>query len=253
METKKYSKSEVGDAKNLENFQDYITYCMSLEPKYNPANDAVLTSEMDAHRVYAWEVFEDLRTRRMDFILVTNRRQDGFGGISKLATRLNGAVSGGGYDKKTVDDFKTISKKIQGRLSKPKTKESEPNQELERAVSNSQQSYDQLLDNFADAIRYLERIKKYEPNEVDLQIGSLQVVLDELRALNKEYFDVFLPFAMALDLRDEVFYDAEKGFIKRIKTSKQYLKSVYGYSSPEYKSGSAIRFVTMRRRVRKKK
>lgn len=242
------STNETGDIKNLENLQKHITHCKSLQPGYHPVNDDITTASLNKHRIKAWEVYEDLRTKRTDFILVTNRRQDRFNPVRKLATRLNGAVSGAGYDEKTYEDFTTITRKIQGRLSKPKTKENESNQELQRAVSNSQQSYDQLLDNFADAIRFLERLGNFNPNETDLQIETLKRIEEELRAVNREYFETFKPFGMALDMRDLIFYDAQQGFIQKIMTSRDYLKSVYGYESPEYKFAISLHFRTFRRK-----
>lgn len=248
MKSNHKSTNETGDIKNLENLLRHIKYCKSLEPIYNPTNDEILSSDMNKHHIKATGAFEDLRTKRINFILITNQRQDAFDPIRKLATRLNGAIKGGGYDQKTIDDFITISKKIQGRLSKPKTNEKEPNQELQRAVSNSQQSYDQLIDNLAEAVRYLEKIKDYNPNEEDLQIPALNDTLNRLRAVNQEYFDTFIPFSKALEARDKVFYDQEEGFIQKVMTSRQYLQSIYGFSSPEHKFARSITFRTFKRK-----
>lgn len=248
MKSNHKSTNETGDIKNLENLLRHIKYCKSLEPKYNPVNNKIKATDMNKHHIEATAAFEDLRTKRTNFILVTNSRQAAFEPIRKLATRLNGAIKGGGYDKKTIDDFITISKRIQGRLSKPKTNEKETNQELKKAVSNSQQSYDQLTDNFADAIKYLEKIKNYNPNEEDLQIATLNQILTQLRTTNQQYFETFIPFSKALEVRDKVFYDPNQGFIQKVMTSRQYLQSVYGFSSPEHKFARSIPFRTFKRK-----
>lgn len=248
MPTTKRSRSEVGHIKNLENYYDFIQYCRSIEPVYDPVNEQIMTLNMLTQHQRGIQANEDIRLRRYELAIVVNHRQATFRKLKKTSTRMLNALIAITNDQRIIDDYRTINRKVQGRLSIPKTNDNQTNQEIQRAVSNSQQSIDQLIDNFADAIQILELVTVYSPNEPDLKIPALKVYLEELKAANIDVNNKFIPYAKTLDLRDEVFYHPEAGIVNTVKTAKAYIKSVYGYQSPEYTYVSKIHFRSIKRR-----
>lgn len=247
------SNSEVGHIKNLENYNDFIIYSQSLEPRYNPTRQQITIVGMQTHHNKATGANEKLRLARYELAVVINTRQDKFKAYKKKATRMHNALIAATSDQLIIDDFVTVNKKIQGRLSMPKTIENQTNQEIMRAISNSQQSIDQIIDHFADAVQVLELVPDYNPNEADLKIPELKVYITELKEANIAVVHKFITYSKALDIRDELFYHPETGIVKTAKIAKAYIKSVYGTTSPEYKFANAIQFRTIIRRKKKKK
>lgn len=237
-----YSKSEVGHIKNLENYNDLILYCRSLEPIYNPSRDQIKVSTMQEHYLAALDANENLRQARYELTIGINYRQEKFQGYKKKATRMYGALVASTSDQLIIADFLTVNRKIQGKLSIPRTNEDQANQEIMRAVSNSQQSIDQIMDHFADAIQILELVPDYNPNEEDLKISALKTYLQGLREANAAVESRFITYSKSLDERDNIFYSAAGGIVQVTKMVKAYIKSIYGFNSPEHRYVRNIRF-----------
>lgn len=168
-------------------------------------------------------------------------------GIKKKATQLHGALVAATDDEKIVEDFLTQNRKIQGKLSIPKTKEDQPGQELLRAVSSSQQSIDQLIDNFEEAVQILELVAEYTPNETELTIPALKVYVDEMKTANINVAIKTNEYSDALDLRDKIFYEHKFGIVDTVDEAKNYIISVYTFQSPEFRRVKAIHFRNLSR------
>ncbi len=129
----------------------------------------------------------------------------------------------------------------------PKTNDDQTNQELMRAVSSSQQSIDHLIDNFEDAVKLLELVPEYEPNETELTITELKAYVNDMKKANINVQKKFNLNSDALDLRDKVFYEPKFGIVDNAKEAKQYIISVYKFNSPEHRRVQAIHFRNLSR------
>ena len=112
-------------------------------------------------------------------------------------------------------------------------------------VSSSQQSFDARLDTFDKQIKLLASIPSYTPNEVELQIATLQALHADLQQKNAMIITQTIPVNSARIARNEVLYNTETGLVALAQDVKNYAKSVFGVSSANYKliSGIAIRTV----------
>ena len=236
------SKSEVGHAKNVANFEELIVNCQSFDTAYNPVNDLIKIPQLQALHTEAQNTIDQVHKSRSAFILTTNQRQTEFINLKPLATKIINALSASGADNLAVNDAKTINRKIQGKSSTPKTNENEEGQEIQRAVSTSQQSYDKQIDHFSALVELLSQVTQYAPNETDLQITALRAKLEQMKAINTQHINSYTELSKMLIERNHILYNPLTGLVAIAKLVKQYVKSVFGAKSPEYKLISDIEF-----------
>lgn len=236
------SKSEVGHAKNVANFEELIVNCQSFDTAYNPVNELIEIPQLQTLHTEAQSAIDQVHTSRSAFILTTNQRQTEFSDLKPLATRIINALSASGADNLAVNDAKTINRKIQGKSSTPKTNENEEGQEIQRAVSTSQQSYDNLIDHFSKLIELLSQIPQYVPNETGLQIKSLKSKLKRMKAINTQHINAYTQLSKILIERNQILYNPLTGLVAIAKLVKQYVKSVFGAKSSQYRQIAGIEF-----------
>jgi len=176
-----HSTSEVGHARNVANFEELIVKCQSFDTAYNPVNDLIKIPQLQTLHIDAQKAIDKVHSLRGTLVITTNQRQTEFSGLKPLATQIINALSASGADKLAVNDAKTINRKIQGKPSMPRTDENQEGQETQRTVSNSQQSYDKLIDHFSALIELLTQIPQYTPNETQLQIAALNDKLEQMK------------------------------------------------------------------------
>ena len=82
----------------------------------------------------------------------------------------------------------------------------------------------------------------YNPNETDLKVTALAAYVTNLEALNDAVDTTETAIKNARIARDHSFYDEKTGIPDISNAVKEYIKSVYGAGSPEYKLATAIQF-----------
>jgi hypothetical protein len=152
--------------------------------------------------------------------------------------------------KLTIDDANTVNIKIQGRRANGKAvakpaREGQPVQEVNN-ISVSQQSFDNQVDNFAKLTQTLTAETLYKPNEVELQVATLNTLLTDLKTKNKAVITATAGLSNARIARDKVLYADATGLYDIAQAVKQYIKSLYGASSPQYNQVSGIKFTIPR-------
>ena len=113
-----------------------------------------------------------------------------------------------------------------------------------KGASTSQQSYDRLIDHFVNLIQVVEQNTNYTPNETELQVATLQTKLTELQAKNTNLINAYTGYSNAMIDRNQTLYNPLTGLVQTSKEVKQYVKSVFGANSPQYKQLSKIQFVS---------
>jgi len=240
--TNSHSTSEVGHAKNVANFQDLIAFCESYGADYNPINPLVTIPELQTLHQKAGDAIQAVHTAKAAFMIATNERQQEFQKLEVLATRILNALAVATADTRIVNDVRTLVKKIRGQASKPKTDETQPGQEVQRTVSNSQQSYDKLVDHFSAIIEILKQVPAYVPNEAELKISALEAYLIRLKKKNTDIVNTYTPYSAALMQRNYTLYDKLVGLVAIAKLVKSYVKSLFGANSPQYHQVGSVEF-----------
>ncbi len=241
------SRSETGHAKNVENFQDLITYVISYADKYNPTNTALTVPSLTTQLTNAETAMSNVKTNETGFNNATNARMAAFKPLKPLSTKIINSLSSAGADTQTVKNAQTINRKIQGQRT-PKKDTLPPaegvTEETNKTVSSSQQSYDLLIDHFDKLIKLVQAETTYNPNESDLTVTAIVEKHTELKATNKSVGDSITAYRNSIIARNKILYKEEKGLVETAASVKKYILSIYSASSPEYKQIKKIAFKT---------
>jgi len=191
----------------------------------------------------------------------TNARQDVFKKLSKYTTRIFKALKASGATKKEMTDGAGMEKKIQGKRITPKNAldsfiesthktmtstqptDSSTSADTVKEIVNhsaSQMGFDNRIENFKKFTSFLAGIPKYNPNEADLKVTALNAHASKLDTLNDTANTAFVPYANARIQRDKYLYADVTGAHDIVQQVKNYVASVFGATSPEYKLISKI-------------
>ena len=238
------STSETGHAKNIANFQDLISFCQGYGTSYNPTKESLKIAQLQAQYQSALEKLNITKTQKATFDNATNERRNAFADLKSLSTKIVNSLAVSGADVLAVNNAKSVNKKIQGTSSK-KTKTTQVDSEnstTSTGISTSQQSYDRLIDHFANLIEVLQQNTTYSPNENDLKLASLQTKLNHLKTTNTNLINAYTLYSNAMIERNQSLYNPLTGLVQTAKEVKQYVKSVFGATSPQYKQVSGLEF-----------
>lgn len=243
------STSETGHAKNVANFQDLISFCQGYGDNYNPSNPRLTIEELNNLYTTAQSKLQAVSNTKTSFRNATNERRNAFADLKPLATRILNSFAISGADNLAVENAKSINKKLQGSSSNTntETEESEDETQENNTISTSQQSYDRLIDHFSNLIETLTQNTIYNPNEEELKIATLQTKLQDLQTKNTNLSNAYTAYSNALIDRDDTLYNENTGLVKTSKEVKQYVKSIFGATSPQYKQVSGLEFKAIKR------
>ncbi|ELY2018236.1 hypothetical protein SL053_002154 [Flavobacterium psychrophilum] len=245
------STSETGHSKNVSNFETIISYCTGYGVTYNPSNSDILLSELTTFHTESKASVKLVKTTETPFNDVEGQRKLIFKPLKPLSTKVLGAIRSSGAPSTVIADAETINRKIQGKradnsiletpVSDPSNSE-QAKQIPKDKISVSQQSFDMLIDHFEKLIELADVEPKYVPNEIPLQVATLTNYKTQLETINTSVKNSYVPYSKAMIARDKKLYDPVTGLVVRAQLVKNYVKSIFGASSPEYKQINKLRF-----------
>jgi hypothetical protein len=201
---------------------------------------------LSAQLAAANSALQAVKVAKTSFDNATKARELVFKPLKPLSTKIINASAATDADEQTIDDAKTTNSKIQGKrtkaVEKPDAKALAAGAEPVKTASTSQQSYDKLIDHFAQLIATLTAEPKYLPNENELKVATLNTLLTGLRAKNTAVISATTALSNALIARDKALYGETTGILDVAQDVKQYVKSLFGASSPQYKQVSGLKF-----------
>jgi hypothetical protein len=240
------STTETGHAKNVATFEDLISFCTGYGATYNPSKAALKLPALNTQLTAASAALQAVKVAKTGFDNATNARELAFKPLKSLATKIVNGLAATEATAQTVDDVKSTNNKIQGKrakaVEKPDAKALAAGAEPVKTASTSQQSYDKLIDHFAQLIATLTAEPKYLPNENELKVATLNTLLTDLRAKNTAVISATTALSNARIARDKALYGETTGILDVAQDVKQYVKSLFGASSPQYKQVSGLKF-----------
>ena len=236
------STSETGHAKNVANFEDFISFIIAYGATYNPTKAILKLLNLNAIFTQAKADIANVMSKTVTFNNTSNTRAVLFEPLQKLSTRLIQALSSTDATKELIKDAKTVNRKIQGKRAKAIETPTDPNAPAPTNISASQQSYDQLIEHFGKLIEVLKSETTYAPNENDLKIATLNTQLTALKTANTNVTNAYTGVSNARISRDKTLYKENTGMYDVTIDVKNYVKSLYGITSPEFKQLSKIKF-----------
>ena len=233
---------ETGHAKNVANFEDFISFVTAYGATYNPTKASIKLANLNAIFTQAKSDITNVMNKTVAFNTTSNVRATLFEPLQKLSTRLVQALSSTDATKELIKDAKTVNRKLQGKRSKTIETITDPNAPAPNTISASQQSYDQLIEHFGKLIEILKSEPSYIPNETELKIATLNTQLTALKTANTNVTTAYTAVSNSRIARDKTLYKEKTGMYDVTLDVKNYVKSLYGISSPEFKQLSKIKF-----------
>jgi hypothetical protein len=234
--------SETGHNKNVTNFETLIITCTGFGAEYNPSNPKITISVLTTQHIEAKAALKEVITSQTPFINVEGQRKTIFKPLKPTATKILNALKGASVPKTVITDAETINRKIQGRRANNTIEKTTPTETPKDKNSVSQQSYDMLVEHLEKLIELAEIEPKYNPNEEPLKTVTLTNYKTQLESINKMVKTAYIPYKNAMQTRDIKLYTPETGIVDTAQTVKNYVKSVFGATSPQYKQISKIIF-----------
>ena len=239
------STSETGHSKNVNNLETMISYCTGYGVTYNPSNSDILLSELTTLHTDSKASVKLVKTTETPFNDVEGQRKLIFKPLKPLSTKVLGAIRSSGAPSTVIADAETINRKIQGKRADNSVIETPTEEAPKDKISVSQQSYDMQIDHLEKLIELVDVEPKYNPNEIPLQIATLTNYKTQLETINTAVKNSYTPYSNAMIARDKKLYDPTTGLVARAQLVKNYVKSIFGASSPEYKQINKLRFKTI--------
>lgn len=239
------SNSETGHARNVSNFGTLTASVVGLGLKYNPVNPLITVSALNQLHTDASGAMSGVNSKLTIYSNTASAREAVFSGLSKRITRVMGALRSSGASAAVIDGADSFAKLIRGmRINPKKSPETagETGENSSASKSTSRMSYSSRLDNFDKFIKYLEASNVYATNEEDISLDSLKAYYTALLAVNSPADEAETNLDNARIARDKILYAPGTGLVAIALIVKEYVKSVFGASAPEYKNIKSIKF-----------
>jgi len=236
------STSEVGHAKNVANLQK-ITQQITTYSLYNPPVENISLASLQALYTTAnAKLIEvgDKKNANKNAIVI---RQSAFENLKSTCTRIMNLLEILGLPQGTMDQAKSLNRAIQG-SSKKTTTPPEDGKEAPKSSSTSRQSFTQQAENFGLLVQLLATFPDYTPNEEDLQLNNLIAYHTSLKDATQVVDQTESELNTKMIERDKILYAEKTGLYTIAQNVKKYVKGLYGATSPEYTTVSAIEFKT---------
>jgi hypothetical protein len=241
------NNSETGHAVNVANFNNLITFVTGYGDAYNPSNNLIKLPALQETAGIATEALGAVNAAIPAYNAAVAAREVLFSPLSKLVTRVMSFLKASGVSAQVYDQVNTVARKVKGTRASAIIKPEPPVEGVTpvpepKQVSASQMSFDSRAENFGKLVQLLAGIAEYNPNENDLKIDSLGELYDELRTKNNAVIAAEVPISNARIARNEVLYTETTGLCDVALTVKNYVKAIFGATSPQYKQISNIKF-----------
>lgn len=240
------SNSEVGDLKNVTNFGTLISFATGHGAAYAPSNTAILLTALNTKKTTAETNLNLVKDTEIPLNKLRGQRKALFEPLKQLVTRVISVFQSCGATKETIEKAITINRKIQGKRAPSSPKIKIDGNDNPNTISTSQQSYDRQADFFLELIKLAKNETTYNPSETELTTASLNNYQQQLFTINQTVKDAYTLYSNALIAQDQTLYTPDTGLVDLAYTTKNYIKSAFGASSPQYKQVSGIKFTRSR-------
>ncbi|MXS70184.1 hypothetical protein GSF70_03055 [Flavobacteriaceae bacterium W22] len=236
------STSEVGHAKNVANLQK-ITQQVSTYSLYNPPVADITVASLQTLYTDANAKLAEVGDKRNANKNAIVARQTAFKNLNSTCTSIINLLEIVGLPQGTLNQARSLVKTIQG-SSKKSNAPVEEGKEAPKTSSASRQSFTSKAENFGLLLQMLSTLPAYTPNEDSIKLQNLSTYHDSLEAATLAVDQTESELNTKIIERDRILYAEETGVYDIAVKIKKYVKSLYGATSPEYTTVSAIEFTS---------
>lgn len=234
------STSEVGHAKNVANLQK-ITQQISTYSLYNPPIADITVPSLQVLYNDANAKLTEVGDKRNANKNAIVARQTAFENLSSTCTSIINLLEIVGLPQGTLNQVRSLTQTIQGSSKKSNTP-IEEGKEASKTSSTSRQSFTSKAENFGLLLQMLSILPAYTPNEDAIKLQNLSNYHESLKAATLAVDQTESELNTKIIERDRILYAEETGVYAISLKIKKYVKSLYGATSPEFTTVSAIEF-----------
>jgi hypothetical protein len=234
-----------GHVKQVAAFEKLLGYCNAHGAMYNPGKASLKVAALNTLLTSAQQSLEAVKTLRTAYDNAVNTRNQAFADLPKFMTRIVNTLASTDASGATVEEAYFFCRKFR---PSPKTRMAIPAgnpgtvSEIPLTRSTSQLDFDSKADNFAAFVKVIAAEPSYKPNEVELQIVSLNALVTSLRDKNKAVLNAQIALSNARAARNRVLY-AKTGIHGSALAVKCYVKGLFGFQSVGYQQIRGLKFI----------
>lgn len=232
------STNETGHTKNIANQKSLNEILGGFGTDYAPSNALIKLTALQTKHTTCESLQSDVNAKNGIYQPIENARMIEFKDVKPIARAVRSASKSSGAGKNFVTDVNvSVNKLLGARVSKATPTEKDP-----AGTSASQQSYDSTVNNFDAMVQMLKGEPKYNPSKVNIKVAALTTKQTALNGANNAVKVAVVPYNKALAKRNKEMYLAETGLVDVAAAAKNEVRSIYGFSSPEFKRVSKLQF-----------
>jgi len=245
------STSETGHEKNVYNLEVLNSSIAGYGTTYNPTKGTLRAADLIALAVSARTQFLTEKGLLPAYTIAVAARELAFEPLPKIMTRVLASIKSSTTTDRLDQNINSLIKVIKGSNRKPKKTDEEKaalaaQGKTVKEISTSRQSYELRVENLDLLIKYLGGIQQYMPNEPELKLATLTVLSADLKTKNAAVLAALTPYNNARIARNALLYKPVTGLVDTALDAKQYIKSLFGATSPQYKQISKLEFKTVK-------
>jgi hypothetical protein len=233
--------TESGTNTYVDNFIKLMSECKGMGALYNPRREDLKIGALEVKLDRAKNSITAVNEAQGPYLIAENGRKTAFSLLAPISTRVQAAVIVLELPESIVVRVKEVVRKIKGQRAH-KIKDDLTEEEQKKYISVSQRSYGEQIEHLNLLISLLKSAPEYDPAEIDIAIPALELLLNEMQTTNNNVIEAATPLANARKKRDELLYSPRTGMMDTALAVKEYVKSAFGVSSPQYKAVKGIPF-----------
>jgi hypothetical protein len=235
------STIESGINTYIGNFDKLIDICEGFGGSYNPVPTTLhipILRDQSANIKIAITAVDKAQAITID---AEDARKKIFSGLLPLVTRIQAIAIVLGLPDAIIVHVKEIVRKIRGQRAH-KIKLDPSTEEPQKHISVSQVSFNEQIEHLNQLIALLKSQPAYMPSESDLTVMALDQLLAAMQTTNVRFVETEVVLTNARQERNQLLYAPKTGMMETGLAVKEYVKAVFGTTSPQYKQVKHIAF-----------
>ena len=238
----------MSNTRNVEAFEKLVGICTGYGAQYSAGSKNLRVENMLDLLARSQAAMKSVSDAQTNFENATNGREVVAKEVSKLASRVLAELKSSGAMSQTVDDARTMVRKIKGSASTPVPQPAAAEVKSVATMPPASRSrsggkdYEGFAHSFEKLIQTLSNEPLYQPVEPELQVAGLQNTLALLRNGNTNVAGTNGVLKKARRDRNAVLYTDKYSLYKTALAVKQRAKAAFGYNSEAAYDANHIRF-----------
>lgn len=235
------STSEVGSAKQLAEFEDFVNQLTALGTVYNPPKPELAFANLKEQLTSAKNAMREISSAIPPYSTAVDKQTLAFKSLNDKITRSLNYYKVCIVNPEEIDTAKSLADKIRGVSKKAKIAIEGAVSETKK-VSQSQMSYDSRIENLKQYIDVLTASGVYTSPGSGIELSDLAVLLKDMEESNRMVTETKAPLDLARNKRDGVLYTPKAGIADLVTNVKRYLKATLPKDNPHYNALAGFAF-----------